>query len=118
MGSSFALIIRKFSNIPNSDKLKGYPQRAMRRVTPLLTVETEVNGDSKRTHDRVLSWLVRRTRRACTRDFGPALAALISPVQNIIFLTVHFFTINRQAGVLGRLSVCLWLCDLTKTVKR
>ncbi len=60
-------------------------------------------------------WLVRWTRRAGTIDFCPALAAQVSPVQNIIFLIVHFFTFfvpiaqqPRQAGVLGRLSLCLW----------
>jgi hypothetical protein len=37
----------------------------------------------------VLPWLVRWTRRAGTRDFYPALAALVSVVQNIIFLTIH-----------------------------
>ncbi len=40
----------------------------------------------------VLPWLVRWTHRAGTIDFCPALAALISQVQNIIFLTAHFFT--------------------------
>ncbi len=60
----------------------------------------------------VLPWLVLWTRRACTLDFCPALAALVSPVKNIIFLTVHFFTLlvpiaqqPGQAGVLGRLSL-------------
>jgi hypothetical protein len=45
-------------------------------------------------------------------DFCPALAALVSPVQNIIILTAHFFTLfvliaqqPGQAGVLGRLSL-------------
>jgi hypothetical protein len=44
-----------------------------------------------------------------------ALAALVSPVKNIIFVTVHFFTFlvpiaqqPGQPGVLGRLSLCLW----------
>ncbi len=61
----------------------------------------------------VLSWLVRRARYAGTIDFCSALAALVSPEQNIIFLTAHFFTslvpIAQQPGqavVLGRLS--LW----------
>ncbi len=62
----------------------------------------------------VLPWLVRWTRRAGTKDFCPALAAIVSPAQNVIFLTVHFFTLlvpiaqqPGQAGVLGRLSLCL-----------
>jgi hypothetical protein len=35
-----------------------------------------------------LPWLVRWARLACTRDADPALAALVSPAQNILFLTV------------------------------
>ncbi len=62
-------------------------------------------------------WLVRWACRAGTRDFSSALAALIGPVQNIFFLTVHFFNAFEpiaqnagQAAVLGRLSLsmCLW----------
>ncbi len=50
-------------------------------------------------------------------DFGPALATLVDLVQNISFLTVHFFTSfvpiaqqARQAIVPRRLSInmCLW----------
>ncbi len=48
--------------------------------------------------------------------FCPAWAAVISPVQNIIFISPHFFTMlvpfaqqPGQAGVLGRLSLCLWI---------
>ncbi len=41
----------------------------------------------------VLPWLVHLACRAGTIDFCPALAALGSPVQNIIFLTTHFFTL-------------------------
>jgi hypothetical protein len=62
----------------------------------------------------VLPWLVRWARRAGKVDISPALAALISPVQNIIVLTVHFLTFlvpiaqqPGQAGVLGSLSLCL-----------
>ncbi len=63
----------------------------------------------------VLPWLVRWT---CTRDFCPALAALVGPVENIYFLTVHYFNFfvpiaqqARQAAVLDRLSLsmCLWV---------
>jgi hypothetical protein len=66
----------------------------------------------------VLSWLVCWTFRAGTRDFCSALAALIGPVQNVFFLTVHYFNSlvpiaqhDAQAAVLGRLSLrimCLW----------
>jgi hypothetical protein len=71
----------------------------------LLTVETEVNGDSKRTNERGPSLV------GCKRDFCSTLAVLVGPVQNIYFLNVHFFSsfvpIAQQAGqadVLGRLS--------------
>ncbi len=60
----------------------------------------------------VLSWLVCLACRAGTRDFCSALAAQVGPVQNIFFLTVHYFNdfvpIAQQAGqaaMLGRLSV-------------
>ncbi len=39
----------------------------------------------------VLPWLVRWALHAGTRDFCPALAALVRPVQNIFFLAVHYF---------------------------
>jgi hypothetical protein len=39
----------------------------------------------------VLPWLACWARRSGTRDFSRALAALISPVQNNIFLTARFF---------------------------
>jgi hypothetical protein len=51
-----------------------------------------------------------------TRDFCSALAAVIGPVENIIFLIVHYFNSFvpiaqlGQAALLGRLSLsrCLW----------
>jgi hypothetical protein len=64
----------------------------------------------------VLHWLVYWALRAGTIDFCLALAAPVGPVQNIFFLTVHYFNsfvpIVQQAGqavVQGRLSlnVCL-----------
>ncbi len=51
-------------------------QRDYRKGWPLLTVETEVNGESKSTNERVLPRLVRWACRAGTRNFCPALAAL------------------------------------------
>ncbi len=66
----------------------------------------------------VFPWLVRWACRAGTRDFCSALAALVSPVQNIFFLAVHYFNFfvliaqqARQAAVLGclPLSMCLWV---------
>ncbi len=67
--------------------LLGLMARETREGWPLLTVETE--RDSKRTNHR---------------EICPALAALVNPVQNIIFLTVHFFTVSphRPATWAGR----------------
>jgi hypothetical protein len=39
----------------------------------------------------ILPWLVCWARLAGTRDLYPALAALVSPVQHIFSLTVHYF---------------------------
>jgi hypothetical protein len=61
---------------------------------------------------RVLPWLVRWTRCAGARYFYPALAAQVSPVQNIFFLNAHFFTLCvRIARQLGQAVVqgCLFL---------
>ncbi len=93
--------------------------RETRERCPLLTVEIEVNGIQRVQMKGALPWLVSWACRAGTRDFCSTLAALVGPVQNIFFLTVHFFnsfvTIAQQAGhgqaaVLGRLSLhkCLW----------
>jgi len=38
----------------------------------------------------VLTWLVRWAFRAGTRDFYSALAAMVSPIQNILFLTLDY----------------------------
>jgi hypothetical protein len=66
--------------------------------------------------EEVFPWLVRWSCRAGPRVFCSALAALVGPVQNIVFLTVHFFysfvPIAQQAGqaaVLGRLSLSMCL---------
>ncbi len=93
----------------SGSKLSGcvFPKET-REGWPLLTVETEVNGDSKRTNEKwsCLGWFVK----------------LVSPVQNSFvlpccssqpsILTVHYFNsfvpIAQQAGqaaVLGRLSL-------------
>jgi hypothetical protein len=58
---------------------------------PLLTEETEVNGDSKSTNEKCPS-LVGSLGLSCWyKRFFSALAAQVGPVQNIIFLTVHYF---------------------------
>ncbi len=87
--------------------------REAREGCPLLTVETGVNGDSESTRPG----LFRRACRASTRNFCPALAALVGPVQNIFFLTVHHFNSfvpiaqqSGQAAMLGCLSLSMCLC--------
>ncbi len=69
----------------------------------------------------VLPWLVPWALHVGTRDFCPALAALVSPEQNIFSspdtILIHFVPIAQQAGqevVQGRLSlnVCLCLCSI------
>ncbi len=102
---------------------------------PLLTVETGVNGDSKSTNEKVLPWLVCWACRAGTRDFCSAWAALVGPVQNIFFLTVHYFNCwSPSPSKLGRqpcwvawnlecvsdlwsippvvVKTCCWICPL------
>jgi hypothetical protein len=63
----------------------------------------------------VLPWLVCWTRCVGTIDFCLGLGCSNQPHKNIIFRTVHFFTLlvpiaqqPEQAGVLGHLSLCLW----------
>ncbi len=83
---------------------------------PLQTVETEVNGDSKRRNERgsflvnslSLSYRYKRFLLCC-------LDALVDPGQNLFFLALcTFVPIAQQGGqaaVLGRLSLslCLWI---------
>ncbi len=92
--------------------------RETREGWPLLTVETEVNGSSKRTNEKgfFLGWFVGLVVPV-QEIFGSALAALVGPVQNIFFLILHYFNsfvpIGQQAGqaaVLGRLSLSMRLC--------
>jgi hypothetical protein len=64
----------------------------------------------------ILPYLVRWARSAGTRDFYPALAALmVSTVQNIFFLNVHFFHLQQpgKAVVQGRLSMNVFLRSYT-----
>ncbi len=95
--------------------LIGMP-RETREGCPLVTVETELNRDSKSTNERGPS-LVGSLGLSCHyKRFLYALAALVGSVQNIIFLTVHYFNHfppAGQAAVLGRLSfsMCLWACQ-------
>jgi hypothetical protein len=75
---------------------------------PLLTVETEVYGDSKRTHESG-PFLTKKVGLDCSTVFGPVQNFFSSPYTISVSLT----PIAQQAGqaaVLGRLSlsVCLW----------
>jgi hypothetical protein len=76
--------------------------RESREGLPLLvTVETEMNGNSKNSKGSLYPLAL----HAGTRDFCPALAALVGTVQTIkyfFFLTIHYFNsfvpIAQQAG--------------------
>ncbi len=50
-----------------------------------MTVETELNGDSKSTNERGPSLVGSWACRASTGDFCPSLASLVGTVQNIFF---------------------------------
>jgi hypothetical protein len=119
---------------PQTLKEKWSPnvcQRETREGRPLLTVETEVNRDSKSTNERGPS-LAGFLGLSCQyRRFLFCLGCSSGPVQNIFFLTVHylnsFVPIVQQAGqadVLGRLSLsmCLWskpiICISRETYSR
>ncbi len=90
----------------------------LREGWPPLSVETEANGDSWSTYGRCHSFcsLVGSLGSLCPyKRFRTCLGCLVSPVQNIIFLTERFFTLlvpiaqqPGQAVVFGRLSLCLF----------
>jgi hypothetical protein len=84
------------------------------RGWPLLTVDTEVNGDSKSTHEGVLPWLDCWACRAGTRDNCPALAALVGPVPRKIFLaytiSTHLSLSPRKVGWQSCGVACLLVC--------
>jgi hypothetical protein len=73
-----------------------------------------VNGDSKSTMKGVLPWLIYWVCRAGIRVFRYALVALVGPVQNIFFLTVHStIPLSPSPSYLGRQScwvACLLVC--------
>ncbi len=64
---------------------------------------------------RVFPWLVGWARRASTWDFNPALAALISPVQNIfsspctisLYVSPSPSNLGRQSGRVAYLLICV-----------
>jgi hypothetical protein len=99
--------------LSSSDPYIDSDQRDQTEVAPA-DCETEANEDSWNTYERGHS-LVGSLRSSCRYlVFRSALAALVNPVKNIIFLTAHFFTLlvpivqqPGQAVVLGLLSLCL-----------
>ncbi len=93
----------------------GYPEK-LDRGGPCWLLKLRWMGTQRGQMKRALSWLVCWACADGTRDFCSALAALVGPVQNIFFLTVHYFNsfvfIPQQAGqsaVLGRLSLFVFV---------
>jgi hypothetical protein len=84
----------------------GY-SRETREGWPLLTVETEVSGDSKSTNESGPSLTGSLGLWCLVQEICPALAALVGPVQIIFFLTVHYSNSLGQAAVLGCLSLSI-----------
>jgi len=94
----------------------------LRISTTRETIEREAPADSWNRGEwgrmtGVLPWLIRSARCAGTRDFGPVLVAVIDHVQNMFFLTVHYFSsfvpIAQQTSMLGTQScwvTCLLMC--------
>jgi hypothetical protein len=95
--------------IPSQSKsVVSTRETSTREGWTLLTVETEANRDSERNPSLVGSL----SCRVGTRDFCPALATIVCPVQNMFFISIHYFTsfvpIAQQAGqtvMPGRLSL-------------
>jgi hypothetical protein len=67
----------------------------------------------------VLPWLVRWACCAGTRNFCPALAALVGPVQKLFFLTEYylsyFIPITQQAW---QAAVLLLACEMMQHITR
>ncbi len=80
----------------------------------MLTVKLRWVGDSKSSYERGPSWGL--YCRAGTRDFCSALAAPVASVENIFFLTIHYFNsymvpspikLGGQPGWVACLLVCV-----------
>jgi hypothetical protein len=69
----------------------------------------------------IISWMVRWACRAGTRDFGPALAALVGSVKNIFSslytISNAFVLITQQAGQQPCWVACLLVCSLVSRVQ-
>jgi hypothetical protein len=63
-------------------------QRDYREVWPLLTVETEVTGNSKSTNESGSSLVGSLGLSSRYKRFFSALTAVVGPVQNIFFLAL------------------------------
>jgi hypothetical protein len=80
--------------------------------------QTKANGNSWSTKEGVFPWLVRLARRAGTREFCLALAALVSPVQNIfptprtfsLYLSPSPINLTRQSCRVAYLLICVSVC--------
>ncbi len=89
--------------------------RETREWWPLLTVETEANGDLWSTNERGPSLFGVWARFAGTKDFYPAEPALVSPVQKCFLPHPHTFSlyVAPSPSNLGRQScrvACLLIC--------
>ncbi len=85
--------------------------RETRKGWPLLTVKTQVNGDSRVQMKGVLPWLVCWACRAGIRDFCSAPVALVGPVQNMFFspytVSIPLSTSPSKLGRQPRWVACL-----------
>jgi|688.fasta_scaffold1491409_1 hypothetical protein len=103
--------MRKFgTEVASREAREGWPCRT--------TVETEVDGDSKRKMKGVIPQLACQACRASTRKFLFCHGCSSRTSKNVFFLIIQYFNslvpIAQQAGqasMLSRLffSICLWL---------
>ncbi len=88
------------SAIPCHNFLGFLAGRETREVWPLLTVNTEVNGNSKRTNEKgiFLGWFIGLVVPV-QEILVSALAALVGPVQNIFFSSSYIISIPLSPSV-------------------
>ncbi len=68
----------------------------------MVTLETEANGTYGGQLKGVLPWLVRWVHRASTRNFYPALSALVRPVKKLSSLYTISIYVSPSPSNLGR----------------